>query len=203
MKLVYAPGACSLAVHILLLELGFPHTLQKVDLANKTQVKKINPKGYVPILIMNDGRQMTEAAPILQYLAELRPHSHLLPVAGSEDHFRTLEWLTFISTEIHKGVAPLFKLKGLLDSEAHNKVVKSVHEKLKIIEEHLGENDFFVTRLHTIADIYAFAIFGIIEHAGISLEGYPHIQDFRQRMEQFPAVKEALAEEASVQQKAA
>src|SRR5471030_701589 len=113
MKLYFAPGACSLSPHIVLRELGLPFDLVKVDLgAKKTadgvDYKTINPKGYVPALLTDDGQVLTEGPALVQYLADRKPEAKLAPANGSFARYQLQEWLNFISTEIHKSFSPLF-----------------------------------------------------------------------------------------------
>src|ERR1044071_2460300 len=75
MKLYYAPGACSLAPHIVLRDIGTPFELIKVDIrAHQTQDGKdfytLNPKGYVPVLELDNGERLTEGPVIAQYLCD-------------------------------------------------------------------------------------------------------------------------------------
>jgi len=95
-------------------ELGLAHEVEKVDLAAKKTEKgadywQINPKGYVPAIATDDGQLVTEAANVLQYLADKKPEANLLPKPGTMERTRAVEWLTFISTELHKGYSPLFR----------------------------------------------------------------------------------------------
>ena len=113
MKLYFSPGACSLSPHIVLREAGLPFTLEKVDLRAKltaagADYRAINPKGYVPALETDDGVVLTEGPAIVQYVADQAPAGGLAPAAGSMARYRLMEWLNFISTEIHKHYSPLF-----------------------------------------------------------------------------------------------
>lgn len=112
MKLYFAPGACSLSVHIALEALGLPYDLERVDLrTHKTASGKdhytINPKGYVPVLELDDGERLTEAAVVLQYVADRKPGT-LAPAFGSMARYHLMEWLNYIATELHKRVGPLW-----------------------------------------------------------------------------------------------
>src|SRR5262249_18383028 len=113
MQLYYSPGACSLAPHIALREAKKPFELVRVDLKTRRTVHgvdftSINPKGYVPAVDLGDGETLTEAPPILQYIADLVPEMHLAPPAGTFARYRLQEWLGFIGTELHKQFSPLF-----------------------------------------------------------------------------------------------
>src|SRR4051794_12568010 len=110
MKLYYSPGACSLSPHIALRESGLPFELVKVNLAAKTTENgenflNVNPKGAVPTLKFDDGEVLTEAAVIVQAIADLAPEKRLAPAAGTRERLRLQEWLNYIATELHKGFA--------------------------------------------------------------------------------------------------
>ena len=112
MKLYYSPGACSFAPHIALHEAGLPFEAVKVDLrkhklADGSDFYAINPKGYVPVLELDDGQRLTEVAVILQYIADRKPGT-LAPAFGSMERYRLMEWLNFIATEVHKQFGPLW-----------------------------------------------------------------------------------------------
>ena len=107
MKLYYTPGACSISPHIALCEAGIAHQIDKVDLrAKKTEsgadYLAINPKGYIPALQLDNGEILVEGVAIVQYIADQKPESGLAPKAGTMERYRLQEWLTFISSELHK-----------------------------------------------------------------------------------------------------
>src|SRR5262245_34060252 len=113
MKLYYSPGACSLAPHIILRETGAQFTLEKTDTKTKTTANgsnflDINPKGYVPVLELDDGYNLTEGVVIHQYLADRSPQARLAPPRGTPERLKLEELLGFLTTEIHKGFSPLF-----------------------------------------------------------------------------------------------
>jgi glutathione S-transferase-like protein len=112
MKLYFSPGSCSLSPHIALREAGLPFDLERVDLrAKKTSGGEdylaINPKGYVPAVLLDDGELLTEGAIIVQYIADQRPELRLAPPQGTPERRRLQEWLHFIATELHKGFGPI------------------------------------------------------------------------------------------------
>ncbi len=113
MKLFYSPGACSLAPHIVLHESGLPFegvlaSTKTHQLADGSDYYAINPLGYVPFLVLADGRTLREGQVVSQYIADQVPASGLAPAAGTWERYKLQEWLSFISTELHKGFAPLF-----------------------------------------------------------------------------------------------
>ena len=114
MRLYFSPGACSLSPHIVLREAGLGFDLEQVDLkAKKTKsgedFLRINPKGQVPVLRLDNGELLTEGPAIVQYIADREPEAGLIPAAGTMERYRVLEWLNFITSELHKGFAPLFR----------------------------------------------------------------------------------------------
>ena len=107
MKLYYAPGACSMAPHIVAREAGHTFDLERVDIPNKKTADggdywKINPKGYVPALVLDDGQVLTEVAVICQYLGDQKPQAGLVPQSGTMERYRLMEALNFASSEVHK-----------------------------------------------------------------------------------------------------
>ena len=112
LTLYYSPGACSQAPHILMHETGIEHDAIRVDLRSKTledgsSYLQVNPKGAVPALRLDNSEVLTENAVVLQYLGD-RAGSEVLPPVGELRRYRVLEWVNFITTELHKSFAPLF-----------------------------------------------------------------------------------------------
>ena len=176
MKLYYAPGACSLAVHNVAREADIPLDLAKVDLARHrtdtgADLATINPKNAVPALALDNGEVLTEAAVILQWLAERAGRSDLLPAAGTMGRYRVLEWLNFVATELHKSFSP-----WLWHSDTAEPTKKAVHAKLALrfghMEERLGATEKHLRpgntvsgpALFTLADIGGYVC--VLSHAG-------------------------------------
>jgi glutathione S-transferase len=114
MKLYYSPGACSLSPHIALLEAGLPYDLVKVDLRAKKleggdDYLKVNPKGQVPALALDSGELVTEGPVIVQMIADRAAAKSLAPARDSAERYKFLEWLNFITTELHKNFSPVFQ----------------------------------------------------------------------------------------------
>jgi glutathione S-transferase len=199
MKLYYAPGACSLSIHIALREAGLATDLVKVDLATHRlpsgeDYKAINPRGYVPLLELDDGSRHTEAAALLQYVGDLDPTGRLLAAAGTADRFKTVQWLTFVSTELHKVFSPWLWHKETADATA-----KACREKLAArfaeLDAHLVGRDYLLGSAFSVADAYCFTIVNWCNFLGISLKSYPVLSAYLARVAARPAVHAALVAE--------
>jgi glutathione S-transferase len=198
MKLYYSPGACSLSPHIVLNELGLPHTLEKVDFATKKTSKgvdysTINSKGAVPTLELDDGRRLTEGPAIVQYLADLKPDSALAPRAGSFERYQLMEILNYITSELHKGFGPLFNPKISADWRAG--VLANLNNKFDWLADFLKGKIFVMGNTFTVADAYLFTVLGWSGHVGIDLSKWPLLAAYHARIAQRPKVQQALKEE--------
>ena len=199
MKLYYSPGACSQAVHIALREAGLDVALAKVDLASHrlesgADYLAINPRGYVPVLELQDGSRHTEVAALLQYLGELAPASGLMPKIGTAQRFEVTKWLTFVSSELHKVFSPWLWHKETADSTR-----KDCKDRLALrfaeLDRLFGERPYLAGSSFTAADAYAFVIVSWAPMLGMSLAAYPQLQAWLARVAQRPAVRAALAAE--------
>src|SRR5215475_12300671 len=146
MKLYYSRGACSLASHIIAEEESLPLELEEVDLKKHRTVSGrdyygINPKGYVPALMLDDGSLLTENVAILPFLADQRPAAGLAPPQQTMERVRLYEWLGFISSELHKAFAPFFRS----DDKAHKaKARESIEKRLSLIAAQLKSREFLL-----------------------------------------------------------
>ncbi|NNN26656.1 glutathione transferase GstA [Pseudomonas nitroreducens] len=201
MKLYFAPNACSLAAHIVLRELGLPFSLVRVDNRTKRTADgqdfyRINPKGYVAALQLEDGTVLTEGAAILQYLADLQPEAGLAPANGTLERTHLQAQLNFIGSELHAGMSPLF------DSEIPEPVKDLLRSKLArrlgYLEQELAANGQVAGDSLSIADAYLFTVLGWSEQLKVDLGAYPAIRRFRQAVATRPVVIEALRAEAEV-----
>ena len=198
MKLYYSPGACSLATHIAAREAGLPIELDKVDLRSKKTAagedfSALNPKGYVPALRLDDGSMLTEVAAVLQYLGDRAPGSGLLPAAGSSARYRVIEWLTFISSEIHKAYGPLWYPKS--GDEAKQAARERIASRLGFVEKALEKGDYLMGAHFTLADAYLFTVVNWSGMTGVDLAPFPKLQAFQKRVAARPKVQEALEAE--------
>lgn len=198
MKLYYAPGACSLAVHIVAREAGLALTLEKVDLGTrKTQSGEeflsVNPKGYVPAIRQEDGEVLTEVGAILQFLADQAPRSGLAPENGTMARYRLIEWLTFISSEIHKGFGPLW---NSANPDAVKQAAKDrLATRFGFLEQRLADRPYLTGSQFTIADAYLFTVVNWTNFLNVDLSAFPNLRAFQERVGARPAVLEALTAE--------
>ncbi|GMV29204.1 MAG: hypothetical protein AMXMBFR59_13290 [Rhodanobacteraceae bacterium] len=205
MKLYFSPGACSLSPHIVLRELGLPFEAIKVDLATKqtadgTDFRTVNPKGYVPVLQLDDGRILTEGPAIVQYLADLVPDRQLAPPNGSWERYRLQEWLNFISTEIHKQFSPLFNAANPDSVKDAQKT--RLAQRFGEISPLLEKQDYLTGDRFSVADAYLFTVLGWSRYFHIDLNQWPGIAKFVERVAARPAVAEAMDVEAAAKKAA-
>ena len=202
MKLYYSPGACSLAPHIILRELGKKFDLEKVDLrAKKTEAgsdfTKINTKGYVPTLELNaKGDVLTEVATILQYLADKAKATKLLPKAGTMARYRAMESLNFVASELHKGIGGLFN--PAMPDDGKKAIKDRVATRLAWLDGVLGKQNFLTGKSFSVADAYAFTVIGWCNHVGVDLGQWKNIQAYLARVGARPAVQAALKAEGLI-----
>lgn len=201
MKLYYKAGACSLSPHIALLEAGLTFELEAVDLKTKLTASgadftAINSKGYVPALVLDNGKVLTEGAAIVQYIADLKPESGLAPANGSEARYELQSWLSFISTELHKPFGSLFNPAQSADWKAAAQALLS--KRLDWVATQLGEREFLLGDRFTVADGYLFTVLGWANLVGFSLDAWPSLQAYRTRIGARPKVIEALKAEGLI-----
>jgi glutathione S-transferase len=202
MKLYYAAGTCSFAAHIVAREAGIPLELEKVDIfktphmtATGQDFSQINPKGYVPALLLDDGSLLSEGAAIVQYLADLNPDAGLAPPAGTMERYRLQSWLNFVAAELHKMYSPwLFhpEYGTAIQQIARDKIA----QRLSLVEAELSAlGPFLMGDQFTVADAYLFVIVGWSSFAKVDLMPFPALRAFMQRVGSRPKVLEAKAAE--------
>lgn len=196
MKLYYAPGACSLAAHIALQESGLRYQLARVDLRDHkvdgVDFYAINPKGDVPVLELDDGERLTEAAVILQYIADRNPGT-LAPAFGTIGRYRLMEWLNFIATEIHKGLGPLWK--PTTPDAYKATVLTAVGARFDYVTKALGTKPYLTGDAFTIADAYLFTIVNWHRFLAFDIDRWPALEQFQARVAARPSVHKVLADE--------
>lgn len=198
MKLFYMPGACSLAPHIVAKEAGIDLELVKVDGKTKTtetaqDFLATNPNGYVPALVLPDGELMTEASVLVQYLADQKPESGLMPAAGVMERYRVQQWLAFVATELHKVFGSFFKPNTPEATKEINREL--LGKRLAYVDGKLEGRSYLTGDVFTAADAYLWTILGWAKLVGIDLSSFANIQRFLGTVGARPAVQQALRAE--------
>jgi glutathione S-transferase len=198
MKLYYSPGACSLAPHIVAREAAVPVELVKVDLLKHrledgSDYRKVNPRGYVPLLELEDGERFTEASTLEQIVAELGRNTDLLPPAGSRGRWRVQSWLSFIATELHKTFSPLWSKDTAQSTQDATRA--KLATRFAELDELLARQPYLTGQTFTVADAYAFTIVNWSHLLKVDLAPFPNLSAFLERVAARPAVQEALRAE--------
>lgn len=198
MKLYYSPGACSLSPHIVLHEAGLAFTAEMAStkthkLKDGTDYFSINPLGYVPLLVLNDGTQLSEGPAIVQYIADQVPDKQLAPANGSMARYQLQSLLNFISTELHKGFSPLFNPATPADYKPA--VTEKLLSRMAWIDGQLAGKQYLMGDTFTVADAYLFTVTGWGAYVKVDLSGFANISAHRARVAARPAVQAALRAE--------
>jgi glutathione S-transferase len=198
MKLYYAPGACSMAPHIVLREAGFKFDLEKVDIPNKKteggdDFWKINPKGYVPALRLDDGQVLTEVGVICQYLADQKPESGLAPKLGTMERYRLMETVNFTATEVHKQIGALFN--PMMTPVMKEVQRGTIERRFNALEKSLEGKQYAMGDKFSVGDAYLFTVLNWTNLHKIDLGKWPNIKSYMGRVGARPAVQETLKAE--------
>ena len=205
MQLYIAPGACSLAPHIVAREAALALETIKVDLGTKITENglnylEVNPKGSVPALVTDTGETLTEAAVVIQYLADLAPEAGLMPITGTFERYRALEWLNFIATELHKGFGPLW------NSATPEATIRSTKEqisnKFDYLDGHLRERSYLLGDRFAAPDAYLFTILGWTRFFGIDLARWTSLSAYAECIAARSQVRQALTSEGLLEEAA-
>jgi glutathione S-transferase len=201
MKLYFSPGACSLSPHIVLRETGLPFDTEKVDLGSKktasgADYNTINPKGYVPTLQLDNGDVLTEGPAIVQYLADKVPEKKLAPPNGTIERYRLLEWLNFISAELHKGFGPLFRSDT--PEQTRQTARDNLAKRFAFVAERLKDAHYLMGNQFTVADAYLFTATNWAGHVKFDLSQWPALTAYQQRIAARPAVHAAMLAEGLI-----
>jgi glutathione S-transferase len=198
MKLYFAPGACSLSPHIVLEEAGIAAETEQVNNQEKktksgTDYWTINPKGQVPALQLDNGDMLTEGPVIVQYLADQKPGSGLVPPAGSIERYRVQEWLNFITSELHKSFGPIFRPTT---PDAFKDLSKeNLGKRLAWLDKQLAGKQYLMGDKFTVADAYLFTMLSWADRMKFDLSAMPNLLAYKDRVAARPKVQEALTKE--------
>jgi glutathione S-transferase len=195
MKLYTQRAACSLASHIIAYELRLDIEIVRVDRATRRTSQgedflAINPNGYVPALMLDDGEILIEGTAILQYLADLRPEAGLIP-EDAKGRRLVQSLLNFVATEIHK---PMAQMLTPVYAPVKEALHKSVAPRLDWIAGHIT-GEYLLGDRFSVADAYLFVCLNWSQWNGTDLSRWPKLEAFMQRVGRRPAVKAALEAE--------
>ncbi len=198
MKLYYSPGACSLTPHILLRDTGLPFQLERVNThTHRTEhdadYYAINPKGYVPMLELDDGGSLTEGPVICQYVCDLAGRTDLMPAAGSMARYRVMEWQGYVNSEIHKSYGPLFD--ATLGDAPKAWFAAGLRRKYEWLATQLAGKEYLTGGTFTAADAYLFNVTRWAKLVKVDLTDLAPLQAFMPRVAALPAVRETLKAE--------
>jgi glutathione S-transferase len=198
MKLYMKQGACSLSPHIVLEEAGLPYETEAVDLKTKVTATgadywAINPKGYVPALLLDNGELLTEGPAIVQYLADQVPAKKLAPANGTLERYRLQSWLTFIGTEIHKSYSAFFNPAAGDDWKAAAKTL--LERRYEYLDQQLAGKSYLMGEDFTVADAYLFTVSCWAKPLKFDLSKWSNVSAYMARVAARPAVQAALKAE--------
>lgn len=200
MQLYFSPGACSLSPHIVLREAGLPFDLVQVDTKTKKtkagdDFLKVNPKGMVPAFVLDNGDILTEGPAIVQYIADRKP-GDLIPPVGSDERYHVLEWLNYITSEIHKTFTPLFKPNT---PEEYKTISKdNLKARFSYLDGKLAGRQFLTGDKFTVADAYLFTVVNWSRFHNIDVAQWPNLKAFQDRVAARPKVQEAMKAEGLI-----
>jgi glutathione S-transferase len=206
MKLHYSPGVCSLSPHIVLRETNTPFELVKTDIHAKTvegggDYRAVNPNGYVPALVLDDGTILTEGPAIVQYIADKAGANYLAPANGTIERAKMQSWLNFVSSEIHKTFSPLFNAQ--VPEAAKQIFSQKLRDRFAFLDKHFAANTYLMGDSFTLPDAYLFTVLRWSKPMNIDLKDFPNLAAYSARVEARPAVQQALKAEGLLRDKAA
>lgn len=198
MKLYYLTGACSLASCISLIEAGQTFEAFAVDRATKLAtdgkpLASVNPKGYVPALVLDNGEVLSENVAVLSYIAGLDKSRRLAPEPGSPGFYRVLEWLGFVNSEVHKNLSPLFRPTTPEETKAAAREL--VMKRLEFVEQSLGDKPYLTGENFTVADAYLYVTLSWRERINVNISHLPKLTAYYERCRARPAVQQARKSE--------
>jgi glutathione S-transferase len=198
MKLYFSPGACSLSPHIVLRETGIPFELEQVDnRAKKTKSGEdfwqVNPKGQVPVLQLDSGEKLTEGPVVVQYIADQKPDSGLIPPPGTLQRYHAQEWLNFITSELHKSFTPLFRPTT---PDAFKEISReNLGKRFDHLDKEASGRPYLMGDKFSVADAYLYTVLRWAPRVEIDMSKWANLTAFMERVAARPKVQEALQAE--------
>ncbi len=205
--LYYAPGACSLAPHIVLEWIGAPYEARRVDIGSD-ELRALNPAGAVPVLREDDGWVLTQCAAILEYLAAKYPDAGLAGGNSLRDRAEAHKWAAFFTSDVHAAFWPIFLPQRYTTQDtktARNDAIaagkKLVEKQFGFLNDHLDGRDWMLGEgkgKRSIIDAYAFPMIRwAVKVLPDGISAYPNVKALHDRMAADPTVQKVLdAEQA-------
>lgn len=202
MKLYYTKGACSLAVRIIINELGLKCDDEAVDLRAKklpdgSDYFAVNPKGAVPALKINEKEVLTENAVILQYLADTNKATTLLPPVGEIKRYHVLEWLNYVATELHKSIGMMFNPALPADARDHF-LIPNIKAKLNFLNKHLKNHAYLTGDTFTLPDAYFFVMMSWLIYFKFDLNEWDELSRLFKELGMRPSIQQSLKQEGLI-----
>jgi glutathione S-transferase len=202
MKLYYTPSVCSLAPHIVLREAGYEFELEKVNLKTKKtesgqDFSTLNDKSSVPFLVLDSGETITEGVAMMQYLADQKPEANLAPTNGTMERVRLQEWLSYISTEIHKTHWPIFYAEQA-GEQARQVYLQKLKKTYDYVSHALQGKKYLMGDQFTVADAYMYTVLNWHKFAKVDMSPWPVLLEYQERVAARPKVKETLIAEGLI-----
>jgi glutathione S-transferase len=202
MKLYYMSGACSLASHICLYEAGAKFETAGLDRKSRVfsdglEIDKVNGKGYVPVLKLDNGQLLTENVAVLLYVSDLYPAAKLAPPAGTTlERYRLIEWLAFINSEVHKGFGPLLHPGASEELKQYGRA--NLTKRLAWTNNALGSKRFLAAENFSAADAYLFTVLNWTGYAKIDLGQLSNLKRYHSEIAARPSVVSAMKAEGLI-----
>jgi glutathione S-transferase len=190
MKLYVSPGACSMSCHIAFEEAKLPF---EAMVSKKDEVAKLNPQGAVPVLVLDDGKVLTQNIAILTYAAAQAPQANLLPKTGTWEFYQAYQWLSWVASDLHPTIGELYD-KSISD-EDRAYYVGATHELLEQAEAHMNGKTYLAGEQFTVADMYFFAVYGWTRFLNVPNEKYRNLNAYAARIAERPAVQAVFKRE--------
>ena len=200
MKLFFSRGACALGPQIILRECDLSFDLIPVNLKEKTfrgeDFFKINPKGYVPVIQLDNGEILTECAVLLQYIADQAPEKKLIPAAGTFERYKALEMLHYLATEIHKGFGGIFgAIKMQKDPEPE--AITKLRSSIQYLDQVLGKSKYLLGTSFSVADAYAYNLLSWAGFLKIDISDFKNVGNYLEELNHRPSIKESMKAEVT------
>ncbi len=193
LKLFWSPYASSLAIHILLEELGLKYDQERVGITgHKGGLLEYNPRGYTPTLVVDSSMVLTEVLAIMLYLSNQHPHKRFTPPHGTMEYYQCVSWSSYVATELHKAGSPLIRLRKELD-EAQKMIIRDLlNKEYKMLDEYFSKHTFLMDNKYSISDMHLFTILGWKRMLKVDLTPYASLTRYIDSIDSRLAVQKAL-----------